>query len=40
VNDPYEVPSTPDLRIDTQEQMPDQAAQQVLLKIEALGYVR
>jgi sulfate adenylyltransferase len=40
VNDPYEVPSDPDLRIDTQEQTPDQAAQQILLKIEALGYVR
>jgi sulfate adenylyltransferase len=40
VNDPYEVPSDPDLRIDTQERTPDQAAQQILLKIEALGYVR
>jgi len=39
VNDPYEVPSTPDLRIDTQDQTPDQAAQQILLKIEALGFV-
>ena len=26
VNDPYEVPSSPDLRIDTQEQTPDHAA--------------
>jgi sulfate adenylyltransferase len=40
VNDPYEVPSAPDLRIDTKEQTPDQAAQQILLKTEALGYVR
>ena len=40
VNDPYEEPSAPDLRIDTQEQTPDQAAQQILLKIEALRYVR
>jgi sulfate adenylyltransferase len=40
VNDPYEVPSAPDLRIDTQEHTPDQSAQQILLKIEALGYVR
>jgi sulfate adenylyltransferase len=40
VNDPYEVPSAPDLRIDTREQTPDQAAQQILLKIEALRYVR
>jgi sulfate adenylyltransferase len=40
VNDPYEEPSAPDLRIDTQEHTPDQAAQQILLKIEALRYVR
>jgi sulfate adenylyltransferase len=40
VNDPYEVPVAPDLRIDTTEYTPDQAAQQILLKIEALGYIR
>jgi len=40
VNDPYEEPSAPDLRIDTQEHTSDQAAQQILLKIEALRYVR
>jgi sulfate adenylyltransferase len=40
VNDPYEPPIAPDLRIDTEEYTPDQAAQQILLKIEALGYIR
>jgi sulfate adenylyltransferase len=40
INDPYEPPIAPDLRIDTQEYTPDQAAQQILLKIEALGYIR
>jgi sulfate adenylyltransferase len=40
VNDPYELPVAPDLRIDTREYTPDQAAQQILLKIEALGYIR
>jgi sulfate adenylyltransferase len=40
VNDPYELPVAPDLRIDTREYTPDQAAQQILLKIEALGYMR
>jgi sulfate adenylyltransferase len=40
VNDPYEVPTAPDLRIDTEEYTPDQSAQQILLKIEALGYIR
>jgi len=40
INDPYEVPVAPDLRIDTREYTPDQAAQQILLKIESLGYIR
>jgi sulfate adenylyltransferase len=40
VNDPYELPAAPDLRIDTREYSPDQAAQQILLKIESLGYIR
>jgi sulfate adenylyltransferase len=40
VNDPYEIPTAPDVRINTEEYTPDQAAQQILLKIEALGYIR
>jgi sulfate adenylyltransferase len=40
VNDPYEAPKDPDLRIDTGEYTPDQSAQKILLKIEALGYIR
>ncbi|HJT15093.1 MAG TPA: bifunctional sulfate adenylyltransferase/adenylylsulfate kinase [Dongiaceae bacterium] len=40
VNDPYELPVAPDLRIDTREYTPAQAAQQILLKIEAQGYIR
>lgn len=40
VDDPYEAPIAPDLRIDTEEYTPDQSAQQILLKIEALGYIR
>jgi sulfate adenylyltransferase len=40
VSDPYEIPNSPDLRINTVEHTPDQAAQQILLKIEALGYIR
>ena len=40
VNDPYELPIKPDLRIDTGEYTPDQCAQEILLKIEALGYIR
>jgi sulfate adenylyltransferase len=40
LNDPYEIPDSPDLRINTVEHTPDQAAQQILLKIEALGYIR
>jgi adenylylsulfate kinase-like enzyme len=40
INDLYEVPTAPDLRIDTEEYTPDQSAQQILLKIEGLGYIR
>jgi sulfate adenylyltransferase len=40
VNDPYEVPTAPDLRIDTEDDTPDQAAHEILLKIETLGFIR
>lgn len=40
INDPYEVPSAPHARINTEEYTPDQSAQQIILKIEALGYIR
>ena len=40
ISDPYEVPEEPELRLDTSELTPDLAAQKVLVKLEALGYLR
>ena len=40
IDDPYEVPTDPDLAIDTRATSPDQAAQRILLKLEALGLIR
>jgi len=39
IDDPYEVPEDPELRIDTTDQTPDEAAQQVILKLEGLGFI-
>jgi sulfate adenylyltransferase len=39
ISDPYEEPETPELRIDTTEYEPDKAVQQILLKLEHLGYL-
>ncbi|MDZ7826617.1 MAG: adenylyl-sulfate kinase [Gammaproteobacteria bacterium] len=39
ISDPYETPTQPELRIDTTGQTPDEAAQQILLKLAALGYL-
>lgn len=40
VDDPYVPPSDPELRIDTTEASPDEAAQEVLLYLEEQGYIR
>jgi len=39
VSDPYEDPENPEMRIDTSSISIDQAAQQVLLRLESLGYL-
>ncbi len=39
VDDPYEAPHNPELRIDTTSLTPDEAAQQVLLYISQKGYI-
>ncbi|MBW8753460.1 MAG: bifunctional sulfate adenylyltransferase/adenylylsulfate kinase [Sphingomonadales bacterium] len=39
VSDPYEEPEHPEMRIDTSALSIDQAAQQVLLKLESLGFL-
>ena len=40
ISDPYETPESPELRIDTSDIAPDQAVQQIVLKLEALGLIR
>ena len=40
VNDPYEIPEKPDLRIDTTEITADACAHQVLLTLEELGFLK
>ena len=39
ISDPYEAPEDPEMRIDTTEASPDEAAQQILLKLTSLGYL-
>ncbi|MCP4117338.1 MAG: bifunctional sulfate adenylyltransferase/adenylylsulfate kinase [Desulfobacteraceae bacterium] len=39
VDDPYEVPVSPELRIDTTDLTPDEAAQEILLYISQKGFV-
>ncbi|PWG64138.1 bifunctional sulfate adenylyltransferase/adenylylsulfate kinase [Sediminicurvatus halobius] len=39
IDDPYEAPETPELAIDTTDCSPDEAAQQVILKLERLGFI-
>ncbi len=40
IDDPYEEPASPELRIATVEISPDEAAHQVLLRLESLGLIR
>ncbi|MCC6544795.1 MAG: bifunctional sulfate adenylyltransferase/adenylylsulfate kinase [Nitrospirae bacterium] len=40
ISDPYEVPESAELVIDTQDCLPDEAAQRIILRLEKLGYVR
>ena len=40
IDDPYEAPENPELRIATVEISPDEAAHQVLLKLESIGLIR
>ncbi|WP_028484080.1 bifunctional sulfate adenylyltransferase/adenylylsulfate kinase [Thioalkalivibrio sp. ALE17] len=40
IDDPYEEPQSPELRLDTREMTPDEAAHRILLKLEAMGFIR
>ena len=39
ISDPYEEPVEPELNIDTRDCTPDEAAQQILLKLEKFGFI-
>ena len=40
ISDPYEAPEKPEMRIDTDEMSPDLAAHRILVKLEAMGFIR
>lgn len=40
ISDPYEVPEKPDLSLNTEDLSPDEAAHQIVLKLEKLGYIK
>jgi sulfate adenylyltransferase len=40
INDPYEIPEQPELRLDTTDVSPDACAHRVLLKLEKLGFLK
>lgn len=39
ISDPYEVPQDPDMTIDTTDLTPEEAAQQIMLHLESMGYI-
>ncbi len=39
VDDPYEIPASPDIALDTEQQTPEQAAEEVIAKLEELGLI-
>ncbi len=39
ISDPYEIPANPELRIDTEGMSPDEAAGQVIGRLQSLGYL-
>jgi sulfate adenylyltransferase len=40
IDDPYETPEAPDVVIHTERELPDAAAQRIVLKLEALGLIK
>ena len=40
IDDPYEAPEKPELRLDTAELTPDLAAHRIIVKLESLGFIR
>ena len=40
IDDPYEAPEKPELRLDTTESTPDMSAHVIIVKLEALGFIK
>jgi sulfate adenylyltransferase len=40
IDDPYEVPESPEMVIDTTDVTPDMLAHRIIVKLEALGFIR
>ena len=40
IDDPYEVPENPEMRLDTTESTPDMSAHLIIVKLESLGFIR
>jgi sulfate adenylyltransferase len=40
ISDPYEIPESPELTIDTSELTPDLVAHRIIVKLESLGFIR
>ena len=40
ISDPYEAPENPEIKIDTSECTPDEAAQRIILKLEKMGFFK
>ena len=40
ISDPYEIPESPEMVIDTSSISPDLAAHRVLVKLESMGFIR
>lgn len=40
ISDPYEEPNNPEIRIDTVNKTPEEAVQEILLKLEHFGYIK
>lgn len=40
ISDPYEIPESPEMVIDTAEILPDLAAHRILVKLESMGFIR
>ena len=39
VDDPYEIPESPEVRIDTTDSAPDEAAQEIMLYLQHRGFI-